>query len=54
MDFGMIGKIEKAMRYAAEKNRIHFEVFAVTMDGENNPQPKKSAPPSNLHRPPQR
>jgi hypothetical protein len=37
MDYGMIGKIEKAKRYAAERNRIHFEEFTVTMDGENNP-----------------
>ena len=37
MDYGMIGKIDKAKRYAAERNRIHFEDFKVTMDGENNP-----------------
>ncbi len=37
MDYGMIGKIEKAKRYAAERDRIHFEEFTVTMDGENNP-----------------
>ncbi|MBI4926241.1 MAG: SWIM zinc finger family protein [Anaerolineae bacterium] len=36
MDYGMIGKIEKAKRYAKEKNRIHFNQFTVTMDGENN------------------
>ena len=37
MDYGMIGKIEKAKRYAQERNRIHFESFIVTFDGENNP-----------------
>ncbi len=36
MDYGMIGKIEKAKRYARERNRIHFEAIAVTFDGENN------------------
>jgi len=37
MDSGMIGKIEKAKRYAQERNRIHFSEFTVTFDGENNP-----------------
>lgn len=37
MDSGMIGKIEKAKRYARERNRIHFQSFTVAMDGENNP-----------------
>ncbi len=37
MDYGMIGKIEKAKRYAQEKNRVHFNSFTVTLDGENNP-----------------
>ena len=36
MDYGMIGKIEKAKRYAKERDRIHFSGFTVTMDGENN------------------
>jgi len=35
MDSGMIGKIEKAKRYAQEPSRIHFQSFTVTMDGEN-------------------
>ena len=35
MDYGMIGKIEKAKRYAEERNRIHFNTFVVTFDGEN-------------------
>jgi len=37
MDYGMIGKIEKAKRYAQERNRIRFESFTVTFDGANNP-----------------
>jgi hypothetical protein len=37
MDYGMIGKIEKAKRYAQERKRIHFQSFTVTLDGENNP-----------------
>jgi hypothetical protein len=36
MDSGMIGKIEKAKRYAQERNRFHFEAFTVTVSGENN------------------
>ncbi|HMN61658.1 MAG TPA: hypothetical protein PJ988_14910 [Anaerolinea sp.] len=36
MDYGMIGKIEKAKRYAQERDRIHFTHMAVTFDGENN------------------
>lgn len=36
MDYGMIGKIEKAKRYAQERHRIHFESFTVHIDGENN------------------
>ncbi len=36
MDSGMIGKIEKAKRYAQERNRIHFSDFTVTFAGENN------------------
>ena len=37
MDYGMIGKIEKAKRYAQERQRFHFSSFTVTMTGENNP-----------------
>lgn len=37
MDYGMIGKIEKAKRYAQQRDRIHFESFQVTFEGENNP-----------------
>ncbi|HEX7556674.1 MAG TPA: SWIM zinc finger family protein [Leptolinea sp.] len=36
MDSGMIGKIEKAKRYAQERNRVHFETLNVSVDGENN------------------
>jgi hypothetical protein len=36
MDYGMIGKIQKAKRYAEERDRIHFSSFAVTFDGTNN------------------
>lgn len=37
MDYGMIGKIEKAKRYAEERERICFRNFQATFDGENNP-----------------
>lgn len=37
MDYGMIGKIEKARRYAEQTERIQFEQFTVTFNGENNP-----------------
>lgn len=37
MDYGLIGKIEKAKRYAEERDRIRFESFEVTFDGDNNP-----------------
>lgn len=37
MDYGMIGKIEKAKRYAAQRDRIRFESLTVTFEGENNP-----------------
>lgn len=37
MDYGMIGKIEKAKRYATQRDRIRFESFTVTFEGENNP-----------------
>jgi hypothetical protein len=36
MDSGMIGKIQKAKRYAAEPERIRFEALRVTFDGTNN------------------
>ena len=37
MDYGMIGKIEKAKRYAGERDRFVFNSFNVTVDGEHNP-----------------
>ena len=37
MDYGMIGKIEKAKRYAEQRDRIHIDSLSVTFDGENNP-----------------
>jgi hypothetical protein len=36
MDYGMIGKIEKAKRYAQERGRFHFSTFNVSVNGENN------------------
>jgi hypothetical protein len=37
MDYGMIGKIEKAKRYAEERERIRFDSFHATFKGTNNP-----------------
>ncbi len=37
MDSGMIGKIEKAMLYAQEPERISFESFQVTFKGDHKP-----------------
>ena len=36
MDSGMIGKIEKAKRYAEERNRFRFNKFELTFHGDNN------------------
>ncbi len=36
MDYGMIGKIDKAKRYAEERHRIHFDSFTVTFNGDNS------------------
>ncbi len=36
MDYGMIGKIEKAKRYAQERERFCFNQFSVTFSGDNN------------------
>jgi len=36
MDYGMIGKIEKAKRYAEERDRFHFNSFEITFSGDNN------------------
>lgn len=37
MDYGMIGKLDKAKRYAEQRDRFHFQSFSITMDGDNNP-----------------
>jgi len=37
MDYGMIGKLEKAKRYAEERDRITLKALTVTFDGTNNP-----------------
>jgi len=37
MDYGMIGKLDKAKRYAQQKDRFKFSSFSVTMNGDNNP-----------------
>lgn len=36
MDYGMIGKIDKARRYAQERERIKFDHFKASLDGRNN------------------
>jgi len=36
MDYGMIGKIEKAKRYAEDRKRFRFNNFNVTFHGDNN------------------
>jgi len=36
MDYGMIGKIEKAKRYAQEPGRFRFDSFEITFSGDNN------------------
>jgi hypothetical protein len=35
MDYGMIGKIEKAKFYAAEPERISFDSFNVNIEGDS-------------------
>ncbi len=36
MDSGMSGKIEKAKRYAEERDRVRFNSFDLTFHGDNN------------------
>ncbi|HXF84544.1 MAG TPA: hypothetical protein VNK49_04070 [Anaerolineales bacterium] len=36
MDYGLIGKIEKAKRYAQEPHRFRFKTFSLTFRGDNN------------------
>ena len=37
MDYGMIGKIEKAKRYAEQRDRFRIEALTVKFIGDNNP-----------------
>jgi len=37
MDYGMIGKIEKAKKYAEQRDRFRIESLTVTFVGDNNP-----------------
>lgn len=37
MDYGMIGKIEKAKKYAEQRDRFRIESLSVTFEGDNNP-----------------
>ena len=37
MDYGMIGKIDKAKRYAEQRDRICVEAITVRFEGDNNP-----------------
>ena len=37
MDYALMRKIDKAKRYAEERDRIHFESLTVTFNGDNNP-----------------
>jgi hypothetical protein len=36
MDYGLIGKIEKAKRYSEDRTRFVFHKFEVTFRGDNN------------------
>lgn len=36
MDSGMVSKIEKARRYAEERDRVRFSEFEVTFRGDHN------------------
>ena len=36
MDSGMIGKIQKAKRYAQERERFTIETLLISVDGTNN------------------
>jgi hypothetical protein len=37
MDYGMIGKLKKASRYAEERDRIQIDTLKVLFEGKNNP-----------------
>lgn len=36
MDYAMVSKLEKAKRYAGERDRFQFDSFQVTMNGAND------------------
>lgn len=36
MNYGLIGKIDKAKRYAEEPRRFRFNAFDLTFHGDNN------------------
>lgn len=36
MDYGLIGKIDKAKRYAEDRTRFRFNTFDLTFHGDNN------------------
>jgi len=36
MDYGLIGKMEKAKRYAEDRTRFRFNNFELTFNGDNN------------------
>lgn len=36
MDYGLIGKLEKAKRYAEDRKRFRFNQFDLTFHGDNN------------------
>ena len=36
MDSGLIGKVEKAHRYATERDRFDFDALTVTVRGDND------------------
>jgi len=36
MNYGMIGKVEKAKRYAEDRHRFRFSKFDLTFHGDNN------------------
>jgi len=42
MDYGMIGKIEKAKFYAQEPWRINFDAFTVRIEGDSGQMHKVS------------
>lgn len=36
MDSGLIGKVEKAKRYAEDRHRFHFNKFELDFQGDNS------------------